>query len=142
MIEQIKERCEKMGIHFEFVAYTSFLTVELGKSYKPTVDQLDDLYTGLVGGVIYNLGKGKTPEYMDGIGPKPEERNSLENWEKLRNELIYSLGGLTYSYDEWKESNPISEKWTEYIIKSMVLDNQFKDNPEKWYVELRESCKK
>ena len=142
MTKKIKEQCEKMNIDFGFIAYTSFLTIELGKSYKPTVDQLDDLYCVLVGGVLYNLGSGKTPEYMEGIGPSPEERNSLENWEKLRNELIYTLGGLAYPYEEWKKNNPMSEKWTEYIIASMDIDNQFKNNPEKWCIELRESCKK
>jgi hypothetical protein len=139
--EHLKEQCEKMNIDFAFVAYSSFLTIELGKSYKPTVDQLDDLYAVLVGGALCNLGSGKTPEYMDGIGPSPEERNSLENWEKLRNELIYTLGGLAHPYEEWKKNNLISQKWTEYIIVSMDLDNQFKENPEKWCIELRESCK-
>ena len=93
-LEAIKKACEDNNLEFERFVHASFLTVELGNSFKPTVDVLDDLYCGLVGGVMYNLGSGKTPMIMEGIGPDAEDRNTLESWEKLRSELIYGLGGV------------------------------------------------
>ena len=140
-LEKLKKACSDNGIDISKMIWASYLTVELGKSYKPTVDQLDDLYSGLVGGVLYNLGSGKIPEYMDEIGPPPEERNSLENWEKLRHELIFGFGGMAYPYDEWIKENTESDEWVNLVIESSRLDEEFKKDPNKWSIELREKCK-
>lgn len=140
-LEKLKKACEDNNLDFERFVHASFLTTELGNSFKPTVDMLDDLYCGLVGGVMYNLGSGKTPMIMEGIGPDAEDRNTLESWEKLRSELIYSLGGMTYPFEEWIKENKESEDWVDIISKSTKLDEEFKSNPNKWCVELREKCK-
>jgi len=140
-IEKLKKACSDNGIDISKMIWASYLTVELGKSYKPTVDQLDDLYCGLVGGVLCNLGSGKIPEYMESIGPPPEERNSFENWEKLRHQLIFGLGEMAYPYDEWIKENTESDEWVNLIIESSRLDEEFKKDPNKWSIELREKCK-
>ena len=141
-LEKLKKVCNDNGIDISRMIWASYLTVELGKSFKPTVDQLDDLYCGLVGGVLCNLGSGKVPEYMEGIGPPSEERNSLKNWEKLRYELIFGFGGMVYPYHEWIKENRESEEWVNIVMESHRLDGEFKKDPNKWCVELRENCKK
>jgi hypothetical protein len=137
----LKKTCDEHGIDMQLFAYSSFLTIQLGEGYKPTIDQLDDLYCGLVGGVLYNLGSGKTPEYMEGVGPKKEDRNTLESWKSFRYTLIHELGGVFYPYEEWKKDNPENEDWVKMIEKSMKLDEEFEADPNKWALELREKCK-
>jgi hypothetical protein len=140
-LEDIKKACEDNDLEFERFVHASFLTTELGKSFKPTVDMLDDLYCGLVGGVMYNLGSGKTPMIMEDIGPAAEDRNTLEFWENLRIELIYGLGGTAYPFEEWIKENKQSEDWVEIISSATKLDEEFKADPNKWCVDLREKCK-
>ena len=120
----------------EYLAYHSWCTLELGKSYRPTIDMLDDLYCGFVSGVMYNLGSGKTPEYMDEIGPSPEERHSKESYSKLWFELIH-LGKITYEKEEWLLKNPESEEWAKWIEEALILENSYNQNPEKWLIEFR-----
>ena len=140
-LEKIKEECDRNSIDLSRMVWISYLTVELGKSYKPTIDQLDDLYSVLVGGVLSNLGRGKIPEYMEGIGPKEEERNTLDSWRKLRNTLIYDFGGLCYPYEKWIKENPESEGWVDLIGLSMEMEEEFERDPNKWAVDLRKMCK-
>jgi len=141
-LEEIKKACVDNNLEFERFEHASFLTTELGGSFKPTVDMLDDLYSGLVGGVIYNLGSGKTPMIMEGIGPEAEDRNTLESWEKLRSELIYGLGNIAYPFEEWVKENKQSEDWVEIISSATKLDEEFKEDPNKWCVDLRNKCKR
>tara|TARA_R110000772_G_C13310268_1_gene440118 strand:- start:33325 stop:33771 length:447 start_codon:yes stop_codon:yes gene_type:complete len=140
-LEILKKTCEDNGLPLSYLAHKSFLTTELCKSFHPTVDMLDDLYCALVGGVICNIGKGRTPMYMEGIGPTPEERHTMERYEMLRNEITYMLGEHAYPYEKWLKKNPESDKWVELIELANKDDEAFKDNPEKWLLELRKNCK-
>lgn len=139
-LEAIKEHCNNAGLDFKTLVHHCYVVTQLGEGYKFTVEQLDDLYSGLVGGVWCNLGRGKTPELMEGIGPDPEDRNTLESWGKLRSELIFH-GNSFYPQDEWLENNEESEEWVSYVKEAFMLDLKFEKDPEKWFVELREESK-
>jgi hypothetical protein len=141
-LEAIKKTCEDNDLEFEKFVHASFLTVELGNSFKPTVDMIDDLYCGLVGGVMCNLGRGKTPMLMEGVGPDAEDIHTLESWEKLRSELIYSLGNKAYPFDDWIKENKQSEDWVDIINSATKIDEDFKADPNKWCVDLRNKCKR
>lgn len=140
-LERLKKVCEESNTDFEKFIWQAYLVVELGKSYKPTLEQFDDLYTGLVGGSLANLGSGKTPEYIEGIGPPKEEINTLESWDKFRNELIYTLGALICPFHEWIKRNKESKEWLYLSAISFKLDEEFKQDPNGWAVELRNKCK-
>ncbi len=44
------------------LVYYSWLICNLEIKFKPTIDQFDDLYTGLISGILWNLGKSTPPE--------------------------------------------------------------------------------
>tara|TARA_X000000368_G_scaffold148340_1_gene116996 strand:- start:1043 stop:1489 length:447 start_codon:yes stop_codon:yes gene_type:complete len=140
-LETLKQVCEETNVDFTEFVWRSYLVVELGKSYTPTLEQFDDLYVGLVGGVLGNLGSGKTPEYIEGIGPSDDDKNTLESWSKVRDELIYTLGSLICPYDKWIKVNKESKEWESIVIESYRLDKEFKEDPNKWGAELRNKCK-
>ena len=118
------------------LAYYSWCINQLGETYTVTVEQLDDLYCGFVSGVLYNLGSGKTPEYMQEVGPSQEERFSPNLYKNLWNSLI-EIGTHIYPYDRWVEENPESEKWADYIESGLLKENEFNSDPEKWLISFR-----
>jgi len=139
-LKKLKLACSEMNIDFGYFIWKSYLTVELGKGYKPTVDQLDDLYCVFVSGVLCNLGSGKKPEYMEDIGPTKEERYAIQGYQKLRDNLIY-MGCIAYPYEEWIEQNSESEEWVDLALKAAKLNKEFDKNPEGWCIQLRNNCK-
>ena len=64
-LEKLKEAFKEVDFPLSQLAHYSWCTLELGKSYKPSIEMLDVLYCGLVSGVIGNLGSGKIPEYIE-----------------------------------------------------------------------------
>jgi hypothetical protein len=141
-LETLKKAFQDQGMieMLPRLAYNSWCALELGRSYYPSIDMLDDLYTGFVSGVLANLGSGKTPVYLeqDEIGVGPEKRFTAEGYMKLWYSLT-ELGSQTYPYDEWVKENSESEKWAEWIEEAILKENAYKLNPEKWLVEFRES---
>ena len=137
-LERLKEALEyqKMLEWLPKLAHNSFCTIELGNSYYPTIEQIDDLYTGFVSGVIGNLGSGKTPTKIEGIGPSSEEESN-EGYIALWYSLTQDLGSSTYPFEEWVQQNPESEKWVDYIIAATDIENEYKLDPEKWLTELK-----
>jgi hypothetical protein len=138
--KDLKKSCSDVGVDVSRFVWRSYLVTKLGETYKPTVDQLDDLYAGLVSGVLCNLGSGKTPEYMEGIGPSPEERHSIERYRMFREEIIYGLGGLAHPYEEWIKENEENEDWVDLVLNANKSDVEFEEDPEKWCIELRNKC--
>lgn len=126
-----KEQLEKY-------VYWSFLEIELGKTIFCTVEYFDDLYTCLDGGVLCNFGKGRIPEYMEGIGTSIEDRNSLESFHKMRSHLSVEYGRYVYDFDKWLNDNPESDEWFKFIEKSIELTKKFENNPIQWCIEMRE----
>jgi hypothetical protein len=119
------------------LAHNSWCSLELGKSFYPSIDQLDDLYCGMVAGVLGNLGSGKTPEYVPDLGPDPKDRHSEENYMKLYYCLSYEFGGQAFPREEWLVNHPESEDWAVWIEKALAQENVYKSNPEIWLGNLR-----
>jgi hypothetical protein len=135
ILAELKLRYEEKLPNF---IHFSWCTVELNNANTSllTVEMLDDLYCGLVSGVLCNLGSGKTPEYMDGVGPSEEERFTKERYEIVWFELI----GLICSanpIEQWLIAHPESEQWIDYLDEGMKLQIQFDENPEQWLVNFR-----
>ena len=131
--EAMGERAEDLPrfVHF------SWCIKELGKSYKIKSDELDDLYTGLVSGVIGNLGSGKDPEFV-------KELSSLQENDRFSNEsylkLFYCMveyGRYLHPFDEWIKTNPESDTWVDYVTEASEIESIYEKDPEKWLAEFR-----
>ena len=133
-LKQLKEAFKNNKVSLEKLAYHSWCANKLGKLFKPTISQLDDLYTGFVSGSLVNLGSGKIPEYLDGLGP--EIRYSNEGYTKLFYSLC-ELGTLEFTFEDWQLENPESEDWAIYIEDAIKLETIYNSNPEKWLIEFR-----
>lgn len=92
-----------------------------------TVDQFDDLYAGFVGGVWCNLGSGKTPELMEGVGPK--ERHTKDGYRNLFSQLLYN---------EFKIQTDIDAR---LIIRMQEIDDAYDADPEKSLAMMRGNMK-
>ena len=136
-LDMFKKAFDGQENYLSRLAYHSWLILQLGKLYKPTIDMLDDLYTGFVSGVMYNLGSGKTPEYMEGVGPTPEERFYRKKYESLFYSLI-ELGTSEFPFDSWILSHPESEEWADWIERSIVVEGEYTKDPEKWLLDFKE----
>jgi hypothetical protein len=136
-LNMLKKAFDGQENYLAKLAYHSWLTLQLGKLYTPSIDMLDDLYTGFVSGAMYNLGSGKTPEYMEGIGPTDEERFSKKKYENLFHSLV-ELGTHAFPFEGWIKSHPESEEWADWIQRSIVVEGEYLKQPEKWLLEFRE----
>ena len=135
--KKLKKTCVSKNVDLSYVAYSSFLIIELEKSFKPTIEQIDDLYYRLIGRIFRNFDNDKQCIYMDGIGSLPETKNSFEDWKILRDELIYEFGIKVHPYKEWIKNNKESNEWAELISSAKKIDKKFKKNPEIWIAELK-----
>jgi len=118
----------------EKVVHYCYCDMHLEKS-GVTIDMLDDLYCGLVGGVLCNFGHGRTPEYMEGIGPSSEERHSLERYEMMFMELTCIVKN-EYSLEEFKKDFPKKE-WKSILKEYEKYIKKRTENPEETLVSLR-----
>lgn len=129
--EKAKTFIDAQGIPFKYFMYNSWCALNIQES-GITVEILDDLYVGLVSGVMYNLGRGKTPMRMEGIGPNPEDRFSNESYNKVFDELSY-FTSQAVSIDSWEKICPES-KWPELMEAHMEWE---KISPEERLSNLR-----
>jgi hypothetical protein len=82
------------------LAYLAFLETNLGKRIFCTVENLDDLYTGMVSGVLGNLGRGKTPEIIDELSTVAEnDRHTPDSYNKLYMSLVVDLGIPAFPFE-------------------------------------------
>lgn len=130
--DKVKALVTKQGVPFNWFVYNSWCTLNIDKA-SITVEMLDDLYTGLVSGVMYNLGRDKTPMRMEGIGPNPEDRFSKESYNKVFDELGHFVS-MTNPVEEWEIQHPESE-WPDIIEKHMSWEQI---HPEHKMLQLRQ----
>ena len=146
MLKNIKELAIKSGMEFSDVLYMMYLNTELGNSFKPSIDILDDLYTSFVSGIIGNFHKDLKPEFIEELSPMTKEnRHTKEGYEKLKKSLTYELGYVAIPKETWKTTilpNLSDIEQEEIIKKSMNIDKSFNDNPELWLSKFRNKLKK
>lgn len=135
-LEMYKMMFNNQGIDFGKYVYRCFIGIELGKTIFCSVQELDDFYTSMVGGVVYKLDKGKTPEYIEDFVPSVDDRNSLKGFRLIFDHLMFGCGQKTYDFDKWLEDNPESENWLNIIEEYMTLSTNFQNNPVQWYKEI------
>ena len=130
--EQFTDPTELPGfVHF------SWCIKELGKSYKINPNDMDDLYTGLVSGVIGNLGSGKDPQFIEELSSlKENERFTMDNYMKLFYCMV-EYGRYLNPLEEWLKDNPESGKWMEYVVEATELSEEYQKDPEKWLIGFR-----
>ena len=122
---------------FNRFVHFSWCIKELGVSYKINPNDMDDIYTGLVSGVIGNLGSGKTPEFIEELSSmKEDERFSKESYMKLFYCMV-EYGRHLNPYEEWVVKNPESDEWINYILEATELSSSYEEDPEKWLLEFR-----
>lgn len=111
----------------------SWCIKEFGKSYKISIDMLDDLYVGLVSGIP------GAPELGEiGLGPIPEERFSSENYLKLFYSIV-EYGRILFPFDEWIKTHPEGQEWVDIIEEASAVNEEFEKDPERWLINLRET---
>ena len=126
------------GKLFDSLVYYSFLAISLGNAIFPTVEQLDDLYTGLVSGVLGNLGRGKTPEIIDELSTvNAEDRHTIDSYMKLYYSLTMDYGSHAISREEFFGKNPESDNWVIWVESAFEQEEIYRSNPEKWLLNLR-----
>ena len=137
-LEQLKKAFgERANEDLPRLAHHSWCTLEMVKPKGViTIDMLDDLYCGLVSGVMCNLGSGKVPEIMEGIGPNAEDRHSVKSYQMLFDELVHFSNSLS-SLEDWVIKNPESEQWVEFIEGAFKIEEEYKKDPEAWLVSYR-----
>ena len=118
------------------LAHCCYCILELGNSYKPTVEQLDDLYAGLVSGIVFNLGSGKVPEVLEDFGP--EDKHSEDCYRNLWFCLTMELGFSVYPSEQWFEDHPESDEWADLIERGLALEIEYFSDPEKWLIAFRQ----
>lgn len=128
------EKRELTEEELRHAAYYNWLVTELGNLYAPTVDQLDDLYTGLVSGIVCNLGRGKLPEILEGSGPK--EPHSAKAFLSLWYSLLY-CGNEKYPRDEWIVDHGVPAEWHDLIERGCAIEEEYLADPGKWLAEFR-----
>ena len=134
-LDIIKEYCKRTNIDLDWLAHQSWVTLHLHES-NLTVEMVEDLYVGMVSGVYMNLGSGKEPELMEGVGPAPEDRHTPDAYIRLWLELT-SFAKEAFPFEEWLLTYPESEEWVTFITESRRLEKQMANDPDKWFMGFR-----
>jgi len=135
-LEKLKEAFSKYNLEISRLAHHSYCMLELGKSYRPTIDMLDDLYTRFVSGGINN-----TLIDLDG-GPPENEKLQQVDYTKLLFSLVEMGTTYVFPYDEWVKQYPESDEWAIWIEASLVLEDEYLKNPENWLLNFRKKLNK
>ena len=122
-LEALKKAFEaqKMSDMLPKLAHNSWCATQMGNSYQPTAEQLDDLYVTLVSHTT---------------GSTPGDRSKAEGYMKLWYSLT-EIGAQVFPYEDWIKTNPESERWAEWIEEAIMIENIYRSNPEKWLTDFR-----
>jgi hypothetical protein len=105
------------------LAHSAWCTAQMGSTYQPSTEQLDKLYAEYVASV---------PESNAMTNPV-----KAEGYMKLWYSLTAELGEKVFPFEDWIKSNPESPRWAEWIEESIMTENIYRTNPEKWLMDFR-----
>jgi hypothetical protein len=122
-LEALKKAFEaqKMSDMLPKLAHNSWCATQMGNSYQPSAEQLDDMYVTLV---------------SHGTSSAPGDKSKAEGYMKLWYSLT-EMGTQVFPYEDWLKTNPESERWAEWIEEAIMIENIYRSNPEKWLTDFR-----